>query len=552
MNTLRNIAIAGMALLSSFSSIFACTNLLVTKGASVDGSNLISYAADSHTLYGELYHWPAATYPAGTKLKVYEWDTGKYLGEIDQAEKTYSVVGNMNENQVAIGETTFGGRHECVDSTGIIDYGSLIYITLQRATSARHAIEIMTNLVDKYGYYSSGESFSIADPEEVWILEMIGKGPENTGAVWVAKRIPDGMVSAHANQARITTIDFKDKKNCLYARDVISFAREKGWFDGKNTDFSFSDVYAPLDYGAIRFCEARVWSFYNAVNPTEAADYFDYIEEGNHNRMPLWFKPTNKLSYRDVQNVMRDHFEGTPLDMTADVGAGPFKNPYRWRPLTWDVDSTTYFNERAIATQQTGFSFVAQLRSGIPNPIGGILWFGVDDAATSVYTPIYCGTQEIPECFAVGNGDMLNFSWTSAFWIFNWVSNMAYTRYSYISEDVKKVMTKLEDNYEAKLPLMDAKAKELYAKNPQDAINFVTDYSVSSAQNMFYEWKKLGEFLMVKYIDGNIKKEENGNFIRNPYGLPASPDQPGYSDEYYRSVVKDTDDKLKMKGEAAH
>ncbi len=552
MNTLKKLTIAAIAMLSSVSTVFACTNLLVTKGASVDGSNMISYAADSHTLYGELYHWPAATYPEGSKLKVYEWDTGKYLGEIDQVEKTYSVIGNINENQVAIGETTFGGRHECVDSTGIIDYGSLIYITLQRATSAQDAIEIMTDLVEEYGYYSSGESFSIADPNEVWILEMIGKGPENTGAVWVAKRIPDGMVSAHANQARITTIDFNDKKNCLYARDVISFAREKGWFDGKNSEFSFSDVYAPLDYGAIRFCEARVWSFFNKVNPNEASQYFDYIQDGNNHRMPLWFKPSDKLSYRDVQNAMRDHFEGTPLDMTADAGAGPFENPYRWRPLTWDVDSTTYFNERAIATQQTGFSFVAQLRAYYPNPIGGLLWFGVDDAATSVYVPIYCGITEIPECFAVGNGDMLNFSWTSAFWIFNWVSNMAYTRYNYISKDVQKVMNQLEDYYQAKTPLIDEKAKEMYASNPSEAIDFITKYSVAESQGMLYDWKKLGEFLMVKYIDGNIKKEENGVFLKNGYGMPAFPEQPGYSEQYYRSVVKDTDDKLKMKGDAGH
>lgn len=530
----------------------ACTNLLVTKGASADGSTLISYAADSHTLYGELYHWPAATYPQGSTLKVHEWDTGKYLGEISQVSKTYSVVGNINENQVSIGETTFGGRKECVDSTGIMDYGSLIYITLQRAKNARNAIDIMTNLVEDYGYYSSGESFSIADPTEVWILEMIGKGPENKGAVWVAKKIPNGYVSAHANQARITTLDFGDKRNCLFSKDVISFAREKGWFDGKNSEFSFSDIYAPLDYSAIRFCEARVWSFYNKVNPNAAEPYLQYILGESHERMPLWFKPTKKLSYRDVQNVMRDHYEGTPLDMTTDVGAGAYKLPYRWRPLIWEVDSSSYFNERAIATQQTGFSFVAQMRENFPNPIGGILWFGVDDASSSVYVPIYCGINRIPDCFAVGNGDMLNFSWTSAFWVFNWVSNMAYSRYSFYIQDIKKLQKNLEDNFEMYLPLIDTKARQAYVNNPEYAAEIITSFSHNQSQLTLNNWKRLGEFLMVKYIDGNVKKEQNGIFEENGFGLPAFPDQPGYSTEFYEGIIDDAGEKLKMKGEVSH
>ena len=541
------ILIASVLMISIHPTADACTNLLVTKGASSDNTNMISYAADSHTLYGELYSWPAKTYPKGTILKVYEWDTGKYLGEIKQVEQTYSVVGNINEYGLAIGETTYGGRKELVDTTGIMDYGSLIYITLQRAKTAREAIQTMAALVEEYGYYSSGESFSIADADEVWIMEMIGKGVGNKGAVWVAKRIPDGYVSAHANQARITTIDFNDPENCLYAEDVISFAREAGYFEGKDKDFSFSDVYAPLDYGAIRFCEARVWSFYNKVNEQVGNKYFDYIDGKSAKRMPLWIKPNEKVSYRDVQNYMRDHFEGTPLDMTKDAGAGPWGLPYRWRPLTWEVEGQEYFNERAIATQQTGFSFVAQIRSNVPDPIKGILWFGVDDAATSVYVPIYGGIKTIPECFAVGNGDMLTFTWDAAFWVFNWVSNLAYTRYSYIWEDIKPVQKELEDYYELALKSADKTATEIYESNPEGFYSYISNFSVNQSNMMMDRWTKLGQYLMVKYIDGNIKKEQNGQFLRNPYGLPAGPDQPGYSNEFYKQVVKSAGENLKMR-----
>ncbi len=533
----------------------ACTNFLITKGASSDGTTMISYAADSHVLYGELYFWPAADYPKGSKLKVYEWDTGKFLGEIDQVEHTYQVTGNLNEYGLSIGETTYGGRHELVDTTGIVDYGSLMYITLQRAKTAREAIQVMSDLVEKYGYYSSGESFSIADPNEAWIMEMIGKGPGNTGAVWVAQRIPDGFISAHANQARITTIDFKDSDNFMYSKDVVKFAKKMNYFDGEKEEFSFSDVYAPLDYGAIRFCEARVWSFFNMANPEVAQKYLPYIEGNSNERMPLYIKPAKKLSYRDVQHMMRDHFEGTPLDMTTDIGAGPFSCPYRWRPLTWQLKNdtvNTYFNERAIATQQTGFSFIAQLRDNVPDPIKGVLWFGVDDAASNVYVPIYGGIKEVPECFKVGNGNLLEFSWTSAFWIFNWVSNMAYTRYSNIQPDVEKVQTDLENQFEKSLPQMDAIAMDLYKKDKDEFYKQITNYSLAVSENTLKRWKDLGEFLMVKYIDGNIKKVKNGSFERNEYGLPASPDQPGYSNDYYKTVVKQTGDKLKMKGEAGH
>ena len=524
---------------------FPCTNLLVGKKASADGSTFISYAADSYGLYGELYHWPARQYRPGEKLKVYEWDTGKYLGEIPQALQTYNVTGNMNEHQVAIGETTFGGRSELIDSTGIMDYGSLIYITLQRARNAREAIAIMTGLVREHGYYSSGESFSIADPDEVWILEMIGKGVGNKGAVWVAVRIPDDCVSAHANQARIQQFPLDDPDNCLYAPDVISFAREKGYFTGDDADFSFAKAYAPLDFGALRFCEARVWSFFNKVNK-DMSRYVTYAQGKTTDPMPLYIKPDRKLSVHDIQQQMRDHYEGTELDWRFDVGAGPFNSPYRWAPLTFKVDSVEYCNERPTATQQTGFSFVAQMRSWLPNEIGGILWFGVDDAAQTVYYPIYCGHTEVPHEMAVGNGDLLNFSWTSAFWIHNWVSNMVYSRYSDMSKDMKKVQTALEDRFKASQPEVEEKAVALYKKSKTEAVDYLTQYSNNLVREGISEWKKLGEYLMVKYIDGAIKQEENGSFKRNPYGQPAFPDRPGYSNEFYRKIVEQTGDKYKV------
>jgi dipeptidase len=535
-------------ILASLQSSNACTNLLVTRGASTENASMISYAADSHTLFGELYHWPAKTYPKGAKLKVYEWDTGKYLGEIDQAPQTYAVVGNINEYAVSIGETTYGGRHELMDTTAIMDYGSLMYIALQRSKTAREAIRVMTSLVKEYGYYSSGESFSVADPNEVWILEMISKGLFEKGAVWVAKRIPDGYVCAHANQARITTIDFTDKKNCLYAPDVVKFAEKMNYFEGEKEDFDFSAAYAPLDYEGVRFCDARVWSFFNHVNPVEGEKELPYILGKTNKRMPLWIKPDRKISYRDVQNYMRDHFEGTPLDMTKDAGAGSFGLPYRWRPLTWDVDSVEYFNERAIATQQTGFSFVSQMRGeGYPTPMKGILWFGVDDAATTVYVPVYAGIKKVPECFKVGNGDLLTFTWDAAFWVFNWVSNWAYSRYSYMIEDIKPVQQELENYYQIAVDAADEEAKKMYASNKSEFYNYITNFSENQSRMMMDKWTKLGQHLMVKYMDGNIKKEKDGKFLRNPYGLPEYPDQPGYSDEYYKEVVKSSGENLKMR-----
>ena len=543
----KGLWITCLALLLSGVEALACTGLLVGKKASPDGSVMISYAADSHGLYGEMYHWPAATWPKGATLDVVEWDTGKPLGTIAQVERTYNVVGNMNEHQLAITESTFGGRRELRDTAGIMDYGSLIYITLQRAKTAREAIKVMTDLVAEYGYYSGGETFSIADKQEAWVMEMVGKGPGRKGAIWVAIRIPDDCISAHANQSRIQQIPFDDKENCLYAPDVVSFAREKGYFKGKDADFSFQQAYCPYDFGALRGCEARVWSFFRQYDPT-MDQYTDFIKgDPTKQPMPLYIKPNRKLSVQDVQQGMRNHFEGTDLDMTKDAGAGPYKVPYRWRPMTFKVDGVEYTNERAIATQQTGFVIVPQMREWLPDEIGGILWFGVDDADMAVFNPVYASSVRVPECYRVGNGDLLNFSWTSAFWMHNWVANMAYHKYSFMIQDIRKVQQELENHYQEVIPAIDKAAQELYAKDPKEAVEFLTWFSTSTADNATARWKKLGEYLVVKYIDGNVKKEENGQFKRNAYGLPAYPDFPGYDEDYYRSIVKSAGERLKVK-----
>jgi len=564
---MKKIIITTIAIiLSTAYSSLACTNFLVTKGASTTGSTFISYSADAHVLYGELYFWAAAKYPAGTMLKVYEWDTNKYLGEIPQATETYNVIGNMNEHSVAIGETTYGGLKE-LEGSGMIDYGSLIYITLQRSRNAREAIKTIGELLANHGYASSGESFSISDPNEVWILELIGKGKNDKGAVWVAVRIPDGYVSGHANQARITTFPLESKKvknsisfkninkifepqiEFVYSNDVISFARESGYFSGTDAEFSFSDTYAPLDFGAARGCEARVWSFFKQVN-SDMMQYEDYALGHNlKNRMPLYIKPDKKLSLNDVRIGMRDHYEGTKMDMTKDAGAGEYANPYRWRPMSFELDGENYVHERATATQQTGFWFIAECRSWLPNPIGGILWFGVDDAATSCLTPIYCSATRVPECFAVGNGDMNTYSETSAFWLFNRVTNFAYSRYNAMSVDIIEVQNQLESFSEELVVKMDEKAVALYAQNPDGAIELLTDFSIDLAQVMFARWKKLDQYLLVKYIDGNIKKERNGkferSFARSADGYPESPTQPALSERTKRIIVESNGDILR-------
>jgi dipeptidase len=534
----------------------ACTNFLITKGASVGGTPMITYAADSHTLYGELYYWPAANYKAGTLVDVNEWDTGKFLGKIPQVPHTYQVVGNINEHQLAIGETTFGGRKELASQAGaLVDYGSLIYMTLQRAKSAREAIKVMTEMVRDFGYASSGESFSIADKEEVWILEMIGKGDGQKGAVWVAMKIPDGYISGHANQARITQFPFDKPNECLFSADVITFAREKGWFNGTDSEFSFSDTYAPVEFGGARFCDARVWVGFNKVNK-QMGQYESYAmgkityDKNKYatNRIPLWIKPDAPLTLENVMGMMRDHYEGTALDMTRDLGAGPNKLPYRWRPMTWQVDSVAYCHERAISTQQTGFSFVAQCRPSLPDPIGGILWFGVDDAYSTCYMPIYCGINRVPNSVKVGNGDFLTWSETSAFWVFNTVTNFCYLRYDDMIQDVQKLQSRKEKGFMIGIKEVDEKALGFWNKGDKvNAIKTLTAYTDQQVETTVKEWKELSHYLIIKYKDGNVMKEKDGQFERNEYGkLPAQPLHPSYPDSWYRMILDKNKDHFKV------
>ena len=575
--TILAAAMAASLLFAAGNRSEACTNVIVTRGASADGSCLVSYAADSHWLYGELYFKPQADWATGSKLKVYDWDSGKYLGEIEQVPHTYKTIGNMNEHQLIIAETTFGGRHGLNNPDAIMDYGSLIYITLQRARTAREAIRLMDELTQKYGYYSEGESFSIADKEEAWIMEMVGKGAEK-GSVWVARRIPDGYISGHANQSRITTFPLDDPDNCLYSKDVISFARKMGWFDGKDEEFSFRDAYCPLDFGGLRGCEARVWSAFNILGKgkfvyenagslveKDSYDYVDYAMGHNPaNNMPLWIKPAAKVSVKDVADVMRDHYEGTPMDMTQDIGAGGNALPYRWRPMGFTYDGKEYTNERAIATQQTAFWFVGQSRGNYPDVLGGIIWFGTDDAATSYVTPIYTNSEIVPECFREGNGDMLTYSSTSSFWLNNRVANACYKMYNYMAPFVREHIDRFENSQISEgVPQTDAKALELYndiaekemkkqsKKNPGydpmtdtgDAFlqvkQYLTSYSVSTADAIFSAWKKMEETLLVKFIDGNVKAQnEDGTFVHSPESesIPDGLTQPGYT-EYWKEAV---------------
>ena len=517
----------------------ACTNFLISKGASADGSTMITYAADSHEFYGVLYMKPAGRYSPGTKLDVYEWDTGTHLGQIDQVEETYSAAGNMNEHQVSVGETTWGGRSELRDPEAIVDYGSLMYLALQRAKTAREAIEVMTGLVAEYGYYSSGESFSVADPNEVWILEMIGKGPGNTGAVWVARKVPDGYISGHANAARIRQFPLDDPENTLYAEDVISFAREKGYFDGPDEEFSFAEAYNPPEFGARRFCDARVWCMFNRAAPSKnlPSDWAQGIDGAEP--VPLWIKPDRKITVADVMSFMRDHFEGTPLDMTQDVGAGPYVLPYRWRPLTWEVEGEEYLNERATSTQQTGFSFVAQARSWLPDPIGGVLWFGVDDTFSTVYFPVYAGVTDVPHSYAETTGSFHEVTWDAAFWVFNQVSNFAYLRYSDMIKDIQVVQRELEGRFLAAQPEIDAAALKLHEKAPRLATDYLTAYTIDAGETVAARWRELSKELLYKYLDGNVKNEH------------GEVTHPGYPESWYEMVVGATGENLKVKKLAA-
>ena len=554
-----------LALVCCTTYTMACTNFLFTKGATKDGSTMVTYSADSHVLYGELYHWPAQDWPAGSMLDVYEWDTGKFMGKIPQVAHTYNVVGNMNEHQLAIAETTFGGRKELESQTGaIIDYGSALYITLQRAKNAREAIVVMTDLIEKYGWASSGESISIIDPNEVWIIEIIGKGEGEKGAVWVARMVPDGYVSAHANQARITTFPLEGKTSIssskmnkiydpnittVYSKDVISFAKEKGFYpqDGKNKDFSFSDTYAPVDFSGARACEIRVWAFFNAVNP-DMAQYWDYATGRNiqrdskgyaTNRMPLWIKPSEKVDVLQVMDFMRDHLEGTELDMSKDMGAGPYECPYRWRPMSFKVDGKEYVHERATATQQTGFTFVAQCRNWLPDEIGGILWFGVDDAASSVYFPMYSASTEVPFAFAVGNGSMMEFTNKAAFWVFNQVTNFAYTRYNLIHPEIRAKQVALEKQYVDFVQMIDAGAKEMLAQNKEAAIKFITDFSCRTGNHLVDTWRDFYGYLFCKFMDGNVKTAIPGE--KNP-----KVEQPALPEWYLRMIIEQTGKKLEV------
>ena len=519
---------------------YACTNFIVTTGASTDGSVMVTYAADSHQLYGALYRYVPARRAAAT-MAVHDWDSGKYLGDIAQAPVTYATVGNMNEHSVIITETTWGGLPQLEDPNGKIDYGSLIYTTLQRAKTAREAIATIVELANTYGYASSGESFSIADADEAWIMELIGKGnsandPSRKGIVWVAYRIPDGYICAHANQARITTIKKNDPENCLYSEDVISFARKEGLFEGDDKDFSFCDTYAPADFGALRGCEARVWSFFRTF--TEGMDkYIDYALGVNpQNKMPLWVKPTEKIAPKRLFDAMRDHYEGTPMDMTTDIGAGGHHLPYRWRPMYFTVDGVEYCNERATATQQTGFWLCGQARKDKV----GILWFGVDDAATSALTPIYVNTTEVPWCLSEENGTMLKYSDTSLFWITNRVAQFAYLRYDIIGKKVRESVDAWENNMLKDVEIVDNAIAA--APNAKKKAKIATKYTLNRAQQLFDKWVELDKYLMVKYIDGNVKGEdENGKFIDNGNGkdIPGKIEQPGYSEKWKRAVAKD-------------
>lgn len=558
--------------------IMACTNFIVTKGASKDGSCMVTYAADSHTLYGELYYNPAVTYGTDTVMDVIEWDSGRWKGQIPQVRQTYSVVGNMNEYQLAISETTYGGRTELAKPNGIMDYGSLIYITLQRAKNAREAIKVLHELMSTHGYCSSGESFSIIDPNEAWIMDIIGKGEEmkdekgktikgwSKGSVWVARRIPDGYISGHANQARITNFPLRDGVKSItskeiskifnpavetvYAHDVISFAKLKGYYDSKapDSEFSFCDAYAPLDFSAARFCEARVWAGFSRCNPELMRPYEDYARGENlSNRMPLWIKPAEKLSVLDVMELMRDHYEGTSMDMNVDLGAGPFACPYRWRPMTWEYQGGKYIHERATATQQTGFSFVAQCRSGLPDKFGGILWFGVDDAASSCYVPMFCGITEIPLEYREGNGSMVDYSPTAAYWAFTKVSNFAYSRYKDMIVHIKEKQHGFEHAFLKEIKDMEQDMVSLFNNNPEMAQAVINKYSADKSKEVFQAWNQLFEYLLVKYNDGNVKKEQAGKFLKTDGVKPhcVTPDFPKYPEKWYKMIIEDCGPNIK-------
>lgn len=526
---------------------FACTNFIVGKKASTDGSVICTYNADDYGMFIGLAHYPAGTHAKGTMRQIYDWDTHEYHGEIPEAPVTYNVIGNINEYQVTIGETTYGGREEMVDTTGIFDYGSLIYVALQRSKSAREAITVMTTLAQTYGYNSSGETFTICDSNEAWIMEMMGKGPGSKGVVWVAIRIPDDAICAHANQSRIGKFDMKDKQNVLYAKDVIKFARSKGWYDGKDADFSWKQVYAAPDFGGRRFCDARVWSFFRHFD--KGFDrYLPWAlgKDPNAEDMPLWIVPDHKVSIQEVQACMRDHYEGTPLATdTLDMGGGIWQMPYRPTPLSFTVDGKKYFNERPTSTQQSAFSYVSQMRAWLPREIGGVLWFGNDDGNMVAYTPVYCGNTVQPECYNTPGADAVTFSDKNAFWVCNWVSNMVYPRYSQMFPTLQEVRDSLEQSYFAQQAAVEAKAKSLYDTDKAAALKYLNDYSNVKAQEMLATWKELAVFLIVKFNDMTVKPTEGRRFLRTKTGLGARVQRVGFPAAYAKRLVNETGDKFK-------
>ena len=522
----------------------ACTNFIVGKKASADGSVMCTYSADDYGMFLGLCHYPAGKHAKGEMLQIYDWDTKEYHGQIPQAAETYNVIGNINEYQVTIGETTFGGREEMVDTTGILDYGSLIYIALQRSKTAREAISVMTRLVETYGFCSEGETFTICDPNEAWIMEMMGKGPGSKGVVWVAVRIPDDAICAHANQSRIRTFDQKDKKNVMFSKDCIKFARSKGWFTGKDKDFSFCDVYAAPTFSGRRACEARVWSFFNRFGDMDK--YLPYVEGKvkDAEPMPLWIVPNKKVSLQDLEASMRDHYEGTPFDLGNDLGQGVWEMPYRPTPLSFKVDGKAYFNERPVSTQQTAFSYVSQMRSWLPRQIGGVLWFGNDDGNMVAYTPIYCGNTVQPECYKTPGADAVTFSDKNAFWVCNWVSNMVYPRYSQMFPSLKEVRDSLDNSYIANQGEIEKQALKLYGESEQKAVDYLTNYSNTQAQQMLARWKELAIYLIVKYNDMAVKPTKDGKFLRTKTGNGATVKRTGFPEKVARALVKQTGDRF--------
>ncbi len=530
---------------ASFQSADACTNFIVGKGASADGSVICTYNADDYGMFTKLNHWAAGSHKKGEVRKIYDYDTNVFHGSIPEAPYTYNVIGNINEYQVTIGETTYGGREEMVDTTGIIDYGSLMHIALQRSKTAREAIHVMTTLAETYGYCSEGETFTICDANEAWIMEMMGCGAGSKTVVWVAMRIPDNAVCAHANQSRIGKFNMKDKKNVLYSKNVVKFARSKGWFSGKDSDFNWKMTYAKPDFEGRRFCDARVWSFFNHFKDMTRWLPWAIGKDKNAEDMPLWIIPNKKVSVQDVEACMRDHYENTPLALdSADMGGGIYQMPYRPTPLTFTHNGKKYFNERPTSTQQTGFSYVAQMRSWLPREIGGVLWFGNDDGNMIAYTPIYCGNTTQPECYNTPGADALTFSMKNAFWVCNWVSNMVYPRYSQLFPSLKQVRDSLENSYFAEQPNIEKRAQALYANNKAEALALLNNYSNTKAQQMLARWKQLAFYLIVKFNDMAIKPEKDGKFLRTPEGLGARVSRPGFPNAFADKYVKSTGDKF--------